>query len=42
MVQKIWQWITDAFTSYSLGKLFFKVIMKIRMSDIMAGLKCLA
>ena len=42
MVQEIWHWINDAFTSYSLCKVFFKVIMKIHKSDIIAGLKYLA
>lgn len=42
MVQEIYHWINDAFTSYSLCKVFLKVIMKIRKSDIIAGLKSLS
>lgn len=38
MLQKIWIWAGDLSTSYSLCKLLFKVIMKIRKSDITAGL----
>lgn len=38
MFQKFWMWVSDLFTSYSLCKIFFKLILNIRKSDIIAGL----